>query len=426
MSKATKSAGAAAVAVSETILVGSACVAVNPPLGVALVGYPSPRPNTGVGLDLCARAMAFFHEGEAVPRAAMVVVDNLGATAPVVARIRQKAAELVKGLAPSSILVAATHTHSAPLLKSWTKGGKVMVAADEKYVQQLVDGAAAAIAAASKAPRAVKVRVGRTQAYLGHNRRVLDENGTAHADWLDPEGKHTGYFNPQVPFVVFEDAATGKPAAMVVSYWCHPVTLGPPNTLASADYPGYFVRKLEKETGCATVIHVTGGGANINPRQALLGEPTESQRMGHELAGKVLAALASAQPCPAGPVRIATVPLKLLMAAEAAANDTDRGEVTPKGKVLTTEVQALALGDLVFVTAPGELFAEIGAAMQEASPFAQTLVIGYGDDYLGYLFTDQAKKEGGYEPSHPISEEIEKPLLAAAKKAMKSAKAKKK
>jgi hypothetical protein len=50
------------------------------------------------------------------------------------------------------------------------------------------------------------------------------------------------------------------------------------------------------------------------------------------------------------------------------------------------------------------------------------VVIGYGDDYLGYLFTDQAKKEGGYEPSHPVSEEIEKPLLAAAKKAMTKAK----
>ena len=296
-----------------------------------------------------------------------------------------------------------------------------MVAADEKYVQQLVDGAAAAIAAASKVMKPVKMRAGRTEAFLGHNRRVLDEKGVAHADWLDPDGKHTGYFNPQVPFVVFEDAATGKVAQMVVSYWCHPVTLGPPNTVASPAYPGYFVRKLEKETGAAMVVHVTGGGANINPKLALFGEPSHTQKMGHELADKVLAALASALPCPAGPVRIATVPLKLLMAAEAAANDTTRGEVTPEGKVLTTEVQALAVGDLVFVTAPGELFAEIGAAMQKASPFAQTVVIGYGDDYLGYLFTDQAKKEGGYEPSHPVSEEIEKPLLASAKKAMTKA-----
>jgi neutral ceramidase len=412
----------APAAAMDTILVGSACVKINPPLGAELIGYPKPRPNKGVGLDLCARALAFANEGDTAPRAAMVVVDNLGAEASVVARIRQKAAEAVKGLAPENILVASTHTHSAPLLKSWSKAGKVMVAADEKYVQQLVDGAAAAVAAASKALRPVKMRVGRTEAFLGHNRRVLDEKGVAHADWLDPEGKHTGYFNPQVPFVVFEDAATGKVAQMVVSYWCHPVTLGPPSTIASPDYPGYFVRKLEKETGAAMALHVTGGGANINPRLALFGEPSHTEKMGHELAGKVLAALASAQPCPAGPVRIASIPLKLRMAAEAAANDTTRGVETPQGKVLTTEVQALALGELVFITAPGELFAEIGAAMQEASPFRHTVVIGYGDDYLGYLFTDQAKKEGGYEPSHPVSEEIEKPLLAAAKKAMSKAK----
>lgn len=93
----------------------------------------------------------------------------------------------------------------------------------------------------------------------------------------------------------------------------------------------------------------------------------------------------------------------------------------PGGKTLVTEVQALAVGDLVFVTAPGELFAEIGTGMLKASPFGHTLVVGYADDYLGYLFTDQARKEGGYEPSRPISEEIERPLLAAAEEAMKKA-----
>jgi hypothetical protein len=266
------------------------------------------------------------------------------------------------------------------------------------------------------------MRYGRTEAFLGHNRRVLDETGKAHADWLDPEGKHTGYFNPQVPFLIFDDAATGKPYAMVVSYWCHPVTLGPPNFKASPDYPGYWVRELEKATGAAMALHVTGGGANANPRLALYDNSEHTRKMAHELAEKVLAAIPSAKTQAGGKVRSASVDLKLKLAPTASENDCARAQDSPDGKVLTTEVQSLAIGDLAFVTAPGELFAEIGAAMQDASPFGKTIVVGYADDYLGYLFTDQAKREGGYEPGNPISEEIEKPLLAAAKAAMKKAK----
>jgi hypothetical protein len=112
-----------------------------------------------------------------------------------------------------------------------------------------------------------------------------------------------------------------------------------------------------------------------------------------------------------------------MLAPTASENDCARAEDSPDGKTLATEVQALAIGDLAFVTAPGELFAEIGAAMQEASPFAQTIVVGYADDYLGYLFTDQARAEGGYEPGNPVSLEIEKPLLAAAQEALRRAKA---
>ena len=404
-----------------SVLVGAGCVVINPPLGAALVGYPKGRPNAGVGLDLCARAVAFAAPGAKAPQGALVVIDTIGVWADIVARIRRKAAQLVSGLAGETLLVAATHTHSAPTLHSWRKGGKVVEAADEKYVQQVVDGAAAAVAAAWGAARPATIRVSSTEAFLGHNRRALDAAGKAHAEWLDPDGRHTGYFNPIVPFVAFDDAATGKVHAMIVSYWCHPVTLGPPNTIASPDYPGYFVRKLEKDTGAAVVLHLTGGGANINPRQALFDNPAHAERMGLELAGKVLAALPSAGRCAAGRVRSVSVALKLLVAKPDDENLAGRVEDSPAGKTLTTEVQALAVGDLAFVTAPGELFAEIGTGMLKASPFPHTIVVGYADDYLGYLFTDQAKAEGGYEPSNPVSEQIEQPLLAAAKEAMNKA-----
>ena len=47
----------------SAVQVGAAVRTINPPVGLPLVGYPSPRPNTGVSLDLCARALVFAESG---------------------------------------------------------------------------------------------------------------------------------------------------------------------------------------------------------------------------------------------------------------------------------------------------------------------------------------------------------------------------
>ena len=49
------------------------------------------------------------------------------------------------------------------------------------------------------------------------------------------------------------------------------------------------------------------------------------------------------------------------------------------------ELQALAIGDTVIVGTPFELFSGPGRVIRERSPFRNTLVLGYCNDYLGYL-----------------------------------------
>jgi hypothetical protein len=48
---------------------------------------------------------------------------------------------------------------------------------------------------------------------------------------------------------------------------------------------------------------------------------------------------------------------------------------------------------------PGEPFVEIALAIREASPWPFTAVVGYSDDYIGYIPTDRAFENGGYETS---------------------------
>ncbi len=52
---------------------------------------------------------------------------------------------------------------------------------------------------------------------------------------------------------------------------------------------------------------------------------------------------------------------------------------------------------MVFLFIPGELFVEIGLAIRTQSPYPSTFVVGYAEDAIGYIPTDQAFEEGGYE-----------------------------
>ena len=68
------------------------------------------------------------------------------------------------------------------------------------------------------------------------------------------------------------------------------------------------------------------------------------------------------------------------------------------GETKETEVQVLSVGnDLAIVGLPGEVFAELGMAVRERSPFWQTLVIGLANEAIGYVPTRRAYEEGGYE-----------------------------
>jgi hypothetical protein len=62
-----------------------------------------------------------------------------------------------------------------------------------------------------------------------------------------------------------------------------------------------------------------------------------------------------------------------------------------------TWVQALRIGDLAVAGAPGEFFVELGLAIKERSPGAQTMVVELANDAVGYIPTARAFDEGAYE-----------------------------
>jgi hypothetical protein len=67
------------------------------------------------------------------------------------------------------------------------------------------------------------------------------------------------------------------------------------------------------------------------------------------------------------------------------------------GPVLEIEFQAMRLGATALVGIPVEPFAEIGAAVKQASPFATTFFSGYTNGAEYYMPMAYAYEEGGYE-----------------------------
>jgi hypothetical protein len=69
------------------------------------------------------------------------------------------------------------------------------------------------------------------------------------------------------------------------------------------------------------------------------------------------------------------------------------------GESMPVEVQAFRIaGDLAIVTLPGEVFVELGLAIKEGSPFANTLVIELANsNRTRYVPTRKAFCEGDYE-----------------------------
>ena len=60
-------------------------------------------------------------------------------------------------------------------------------------------------------------------------------------------------------------------------------------------------------------------------------------------------------------------------------------------------LQAMRIGDLGIAAIPCEVFAEIGLAIKQQSPFKPAFTIELANGYNGYLPTPEQHKLGGYE-----------------------------
>jgi hypothetical protein len=406
---------------TETLQIGVARADITPPVGIRSAGFAGRGPLSRLHDPLYATALVAA-EGER--KAALIGCDLLGLNAETVGAVRRAIAGRT-GVPAEAVTVACTHTHYGP--DPYREQEDPIVSAYRANLIQVLAGVVEE-AEANLAPAVVGVRWGESD--IGINRREKLSDGRVIL------GRNPGGAIDRSVGVLRIDSVDGAPLACIVNHQTHPVSQSGQVDHISADYPGRTREVVETLTG-ATFMFLQGACGNIN---ASIMKPTyESARtLGTRLGCEAVRIWEMIAPGPVQGLAVAGRALQLpamrygseeqarglvieleneladleimgasegriwwaerrLERARSALASWEKGE-TPAP--VESEVQAWRLGQLGLVTAPGEIFNQIGTAVKKGSPFADTFFLSCTNDSIGYVPIPEAYADGGYEVTH--------------------------
>jgi len=427
-----------------TFIAGAAVTDITPAGSQFLFGYPHvPRYSTGVHDRLYSAAL-YLCDG--VTQVMFIANDIIFVSKTMAERIRAEI-HARTGIPAGHIMVTATHTHSAPKTVDYISNADdpVVPPVDEDYVRffeaRMVEAALGAFRDAQPAEAGLAVANGKG---VGTNRR-------------DPAGPA----DPEVPVLMVRQAEKGAPLACMVVYSMHPTVLREDSWVVSADFPGAaraFVQREVLGDGCPFLYH-SGPAGNQSPRHVVKENSiAEMERVGSML-GQAIAAVIPGigyraelslgvarrfvdLPRRASPslseaeheLRRAAERLAALRHAGVARQQIRKAEVDWFGaeEVVTmaraaqegllesfyaagrpAEVQVIRIGPWSFVGWPGEVFVEYALALKAQAP--DTFVISLANGELqGYIATEAAAIEGGYEASNALFAPASGQLLVSA------------
>ncbi len=377
---------------------------------------------------------------------AMVIVDSCMVNRENLDQAKRRASDAT-GIPITQMLVAATHTHSAPY-----DYARYDTEPEHAYVEQLIEGIAQSIIKGHDALEPVEVGYGSyKEASEVFNRRWFLDSDAMPANpfgdtsdlvkmnpgTMNPALKHpAGPVDPEV-FVLSVRTVDGSPLALLANYSLHYVGKTPAGQV-SADYFGEFSRlihnRLEGHRPDSNFVGILSNGTSGDINNIPVGNPRpnrETFEQIQQVAGKVAdAAYLAYQSIEHRPdvslsmlqksitldrrvpseLQITQAQSMLERAAKGESEkDLPRYGVAYAQKVLdfaeecesspTVDVlvQTVRIGDLAICTSPFETFAETGLRLKRQSPFPSTFTIELANGAEGYLPTPAQHRLGGYE-----------------------------
>jgi len=359
-------------------------------------------PATGTLDPLYARILVLEAAGK---RVALVALD-LGRTfgEPSLDHLK-KVVSKASGI--SCLLVSASHTHGAPVIKDEYDG------APPEWEQQALDGIAAAIKNAADHLQDVRIGVGTGSVFIGHNRLHVNDDGTVSWFEQNPTMVPTAPVDPTVAVVRINDR-DGNALAVLTNYACHPVVFGSDNSQYSADFPGVANSVVEKAFGGSVQsFFIQGADGDINPyyavtpmkENAIKRRDWTGEQLGREVVRIAKGIQTVSDPAPSIDFREETLHFKLRWDPEqfraALLKTFGAKSLEQMGARIPARVDARVTAVLInkqiaIIAVPGEPFVDLQENWRARCPVPTALFFGYTNGYHGYFPTISAASRGGY------------------------------
>lgn len=437
---------------------GAAKGVITPWLGVSIAGSMRPNYARNVHDELHARCVVL---DDGTTRLAITIVDNC----LIPREVFDSAKRMVKektGLPMEQMMMAATHTHSAPTVSPAFQNRP-----DPDYREWLIVRLADTVRRAlnNLEPARIAWGVGEEGSQVFNRRWFMKPEtelrsplGRTDTVRMNPPAGHStlvkpaGPTDPEVP-VVSVQSADGRPLALLANYTLHYVG-GTRGSEISADYFGMFADRIQEMIDADRLdppfvgMLSNGASGDINnidfrtrrerkqpyEQMRLVADTVaaEAFRVHRELEYSTPKLRSAQKEIRLGVRKPSAAELeeaKALIAGLRAKGRTDlksREEIYAQETIELADypdevgiiVQVFRIGDLAIVALPTETFVEIGLEIKERSPFKPTFVIELANGYNGYLPTVKHHELGGYETWRAKSSYLE---VQAAPKIVKAA-----
>lgn len=396
----------AAAKSQSSLRAGVARTDITPPPGVDLWGYfDRAGPATGTLDPLFARVLVLDDGRQMI---ALITLD-LGRSfgPPQIAWLRDKARRQHQ---VKEVMLIASHTHSGPVIDDGYDDGL------PEWERRALEKIADSIGEAVSKLKPTRIGVGLGQTVIGHNRRIVQSDGSIKMLWRNSTGQQTGIIDPTVGVIRVDDAQ-GNPMAILVNYACHPVIFGPDNLRYSADYPGAMARIVEASFANSRsqpiCFFLQGAPGDINPlmdKTPLMENADAVKIEVGETLGREVARVAQLikTEAPANPEvaylseelrfqnRWDLEKLRQMMNFAFPPALAKRYQRYVAAEIVTPVSTLVINKQIAIVGLPGEPFVGLQLLLKQRSPIAATFMTGYTNGYYGYFPTISAAVAGGY------------------------------
>lgn len=368
--------------VDDSLLAGFSKVSITPLLNttednyltgmfsnVPLAGYGDRRgkPATGIHDSIFVKAVALKINSKMI---IFLSADLLIMPANITDSVT--AALLKEGILREQLFFSATHTHSS--LGGWGPGfiGKQFAGNENKFLQKwLVNQITSAVRLAAADLKPARIGYGSFDAGGYTRNRFIGESGTKNNDFS---------------YIVIEQPGHRK--AVIGSFSAHATTMGSDNMEISADYPGYWARRIEA-TSADLALFIAGATGSQSAMGT--GEGFDKARnIGETLADSLnkhlsLTALYDR-------ISFSSVSLKMPLPEYHLRLTTNINLSTFWTKKLMSPpenvyLQAARINDLVWITTPSDFSGEYALQIRNfmaAEGFSST-VSSFNGSYVGYI-----------------------------------------